>query len=68
MTLLTLDETASYLKIKKRTLYNWRSQGKIEYIKLGGLKFDKEYLDNLIRKNTKTNGIHTKKIQETERN
>jgi len=58
MALLTLQETADYLRVAKRTVYNWCSQGKIKFIKLGGLKFDKEYLDKLIQDRQEKNDLH----------
>jgi excisionase family DNA binding protein len=59
--LFNAKEAADYLKITKRTLYNWSSQGKIKCIRLGGLKFDKEYLNKLIRDKQKENGLSRKK-------
>ncbi len=50
MTLMTLKEASQYLRIAKRTLYNWCSEKKIPSIKLGGVKFAKEDLDDLIEK------------------
>ena len=39
--LLSLDETAQYLGVKKPTLYSWVFQRKIPYLKVGRLvKFD----------------------------
>jgi excisionase family DNA binding protein len=60
MQLFTIDEAADYLKVKKRTLYNWNSQGKIQRIRLGGLKYEKEHLDGLIRNHRKetVRGFH----------
>jgi len=60
MQLFTIEEAADYLRVKKRTVYNWCSQGKILPIRLGGLKFDKEYLDGFIRGHQKgsVNGVH----------
>ena len=50
MTLMTLKEASQYLRIAEQTLYNWCSEKKISSIKLGGVKFAKEDLDNLIEK------------------
>jgi|TARA_Y100000034_G_C6745729_1_gene331218 excisionase family DNA binding protein len=47
---MTLKEASQYLRIAKRTLYNWCSEKKIPSIKLGGVKFAKEDLDDLIEK------------------
>jgi excisionase family DNA binding protein len=60
MQLLTINEAADYLRVKKRTIYNWNSQGKIQSIRLGGLKFDKDHLDGLIRESRKESarGFH----------
>jgi len=39
--LIDIDELAEYLKLKKQTIYNWLSQGKISGIKVGGVwRFD----------------------------
>lgn len=60
MTLLNVTETANYLRVKKSTLYNWCSQGKIKFSKLGGLKFEKDNLDEMIKDRQKTNGVRDK--------
>ena len=40
--LLDIEELASYLKLKKQTIYNWLNQRKISGIKIGGVwRFDK---------------------------
>lgn len=49
---LTLKEAAVYLGLAEGTLYNWVHQKRIKYIKLGGIKFSKAYLQDLINKNT----------------
>ena len=53
MVLLTINEAADYLRVSKRTLYNWNCQKKIKVVKLGGLKYKKEDLDYLIEKSKK---------------
>ena len=53
MTLMTLKETAKYLKVAPRTLYKWSSQGTLKPIKIGGNKYAKEELDKLIEKRRK---------------
>ena len=60
MQLLTINEAADYLRVKKQTLYNWNSQGKIQSVRVGGLKFVKEDLDGLIRGHRKESarGFH----------
>ena len=51
--LLTVDETAAYLGISKLTVYDWISQRKIEYVKIGRLvKFDQRILDRWIDQHT----------------
>jgi excisionase family DNA binding protein len=41
MTLLTVNDMASRLQVKDKTLYAWVSQGKIPYVKLNGvIRFD----------------------------
>lgn len=44
--LIDIDELANYLKLKKQTIYNWLSQGKISGIKVGGVwRFDRREVD-----------------------
>lgn len=44
--LLTIDEVADYLRVKKRTIYEWLKQGKIPAIKAVGLwRFKKTKID-----------------------
>ena len=50
--LLTVKETAEILKISESTLYRWVHQKKINYIKLGGLKFDSDYIQEYIKQHT----------------
>ncbi len=49
--LLSADETAKYLGIKKGTLYVWARSGKIPSVKIGTrLLFDVRDLDELIKR------------------
>jgi len=48
MDLMTLVETAEYLRVSVNTLYKWNSTGVLQPIKLGGIKYCKEDLDKLI--------------------
>ena len=42
-------EASSYLKLSPNTLYQWKYEGRIPFVKLGGkLLFDKNELDNFI--------------------
>ena len=50
--LLTVKETAEVLKISESTLYRWVHKKKINYIKLGGLKFDSDYIQEYIKQHT----------------
>lgn len=44
--LMTLDEVAQYLRVKKRTVYDWVTKGKIPAIKtVGQWRFKKEKVD-----------------------
>ena len=44
--LMTIDEVADYLRVKKRTVYDWVKKGKIPAIKAVGLwRFRKERID-----------------------
>jgi excisionase family DNA binding protein len=48
---MTLKETAEYLKVKPRTVYNLTSKRKIPSVKMpGGLRFIKEDIDAEIEK------------------
>jgi excisionase family DNA binding protein len=44
--LMDVDELADYLRLRKQTIYNWLSQGKISGIKMGGVwRFDRREVD-----------------------
>ena len=44
--LLTINEVADYLRVKKRTIYEWIKTGKIPAIKaVGQWRFKKEKID-----------------------
>ncbi len=48
--LIDIDELATYLKLKKQTIYNWLSDGKISGIKIGGVwRFDRKEVDAWLR-------------------
>jgi len=45
--LLDIDDLASYLKLRKQTIYNWLHQGKITGIKVGGVwRFDRREIES----------------------
>lgn len=47
--LLSVKEAAAYLGLSKQTVYNWRSQGRVAYVKLGRrVLFRPADLDKLI--------------------
>ena len=51
--LLTEKETAEYLRIKTRQLYNWRVSGLIPYIRIGkALRYRKSSLDQMLARRT----------------
>lgn len=51
--LLNVRETAALLNVGPQTIFNWRSQGKIPYTKLGGrLLFRLSDLQEFIKANT----------------
>ena len=52
--LLTIDEVAEMLNYSKSKLYKLTMTKKIEHVKLfnGGIRFKKETIYNLIKKNT----------------
>ena len=44
--ILTIEEVADYLRVKKRTVYDWAKKGKIPAIKtVGQWRFRKEKID-----------------------
>jgi excisionase family DNA binding protein len=46
---MTVDEVAEYLQVKKKTIRNWTSEGKIPYVKLGSaVRYRKVQIDNWI--------------------
>lgn len=49
--LMTIDEVADYLRVKKRTVYDWVKKGRIPAIKAVGLwRFRKQRIDNWLEK------------------
>jgi len=49
--LMTVDELADYLGLKKQTIYNWLQQKKISGIKIGKVwRFDRKYIDEWLSK------------------
>jgi len=50
---MTEKETASYLRIKLRQLYNWRVNGLIPYIRIGrALRYRKSAVDHALNQMT----------------
>ncbi|MFO8052372.1 MAG: helix-turn-helix domain-containing protein [Candidatus Omnitrophota bacterium] len=48
--LMTVDELADYLGLKKQTIYNWLHQKKISGIKIGKVwRFDRKYIDKWLK-------------------
>ena len=48
--LLSVEELAEYLGLKKQTIYNWLNQGKISGIKIGKVwRFDKSDIERWLR-------------------
>jgi len=44
--LMTIDDLAQYLKVKKRTIYEWLKRGRIPAFKaIGQWRFKKEKID-----------------------
>lgn len=53
--LIDVDELANYLRLKKQTIYNWLSQGKISGIKVGGVwRFDRREVDAWLKTKRKS--------------
>ncbi len=48
--LLSVEELADYLGLKRQTIYNWLSKGKITGIKIGKVwRFEKKEIDNWLK-------------------
>ncbi len=49
--LMTVDELADYLGLKKQTIYNWLHQKKISGIKIGKIwRFERSYINKWLKK------------------
>jgi excisionase family DNA binding protein len=56
--LMDIQQTAEYLGLSVGTIYQWRSQHKVPYIKVGRrVKFKKEQLDQWLTERTVQVGI-----------
>jgi excisionase family DNA binding protein len=56
--LLNINELSEYLGIPKHTIYQWTSQQRIPFIKIGRLRFDKEKIDKWLKeKSTEPRGF-----------
>ena len=56
--LMTIDEVAEYLRVKKRTVYDWVKKGKIPAIKaVGQWRFKKEKIDQWLEAQNQGGGI-----------
>lgn len=51
--LLTIEEVCAWLKVEAGTVYNWSSTRLVRTAKLGGLKFYKSSIEQLLAKNTR---------------
>ncbi|MFH0877911.1 MAG: helix-turn-helix domain-containing protein [Candidatus Omnitrophota bacterium] len=52
--LMDVEELASYLRLKKQTIYNWLHESKISGIKVGGVwRFDKKDVNRWLRSRTR---------------
>jgi excisionase family DNA binding protein len=48
--LMDIEELADYLKLKRQTIYNWLSQGRISGIKVGGVwRFERREVDSWLK-------------------
>jgi len=53
--LMTIDEVAEYLRVKKRTIYQWVKTGKIPAVKtVGQWRFKKEKIDEWLEQQQQT--------------
>lgn len=51
--LLTIKDVAEMLQVAEVTVRKWQEQGKITYIKVGGvIRFRPEYIESLLEKKT----------------
>ena len=46
---LSIKELSEYLGVPKQTIYQWTSQHRIPFIKIGRLRFDKERIDSWLK-------------------
>lgn len=49
-TFMSIDEAAKFMGVSSSTLYKKACKGEIPHYKIGGLKFDRNELDQYIRK------------------
>jgi excisionase family DNA binding protein len=53
--LMTIDEVAEYLRVKKRTVYDWVKKDKIPAVKIVGLwRFKKDRIDQWLETDATT--------------
>ena len=51
--LMTIEEVAEFLQVKKNTIYKKIQRGQIPYIKMGGLlRFDPQQIEAFVRSQT----------------
>jgi nitrogen PTS system EIIA component len=51
--LMTLDDLAAYLKVSRRTIYEWLKSGKVPAVKMiGQWRFKKEKIDSWLEEKT----------------
>jgi nitrogen PTS system EIIA component len=56
-TLMTIDDLALYLRVTKRTIYDWLKHNKIPALKMvGQWRFKKEKIDQWLEERTKYHG------------
>ena len=56
--LMTIDEVAGYLRVKKRTVYDWVKKGKIPAMKTVGLwRFRRERIDEWLEADADINAV-----------
>ena len=56
--ILTIDEVAEYLRVKKRTIYDWAKKGKIPAIKtVGQWRFKKDQIDGWLTAAQQTEAV-----------
>jgi len=56
--LITVEEVAKYLRVKRSTVYEWAKEGKIPAVKVGRLwRFDREETEAWVKSRKRSTGV-----------